>query len=60
MKIITKVKLGYAFASKPMFFKGYLVFHFNKYLNFYNPNSYNLVYKVDFAEEKKIFYLSIK
>ena len=50
MKIVTKVKLGYAFASRPMFFMGYLVFHFNKALNFYNPNSYNLVYKAEFAE----------
>ena len=51
MKIVTKVKLGFAFASRPMLFKGYLVFHFDKSLAFYNKNTFNLVSKFAFAEE---------
>ena len=50
MKIITKVVLGYAFASRPMYFMGYFVFCINKGLSFYNPKTYNLVFSADFAE----------
>ena len=51
MKVVTKVKLGYAFASRPIIFKGYLVFHFDKSLAFYNQNTFNLISKFAFAEE---------
>jgi hypothetical protein len=53
MKIVTKVKLGFAFASRPLLFKGYLVFHFDKSLAFYNPNTYTLLSKFVFAGEEE-------
>ena len=52
MKIMTKVVLGYSFVSRPMYFFGYLVLCINKGLSFYNPNTYNLIFKADFAEGK--------
>ena len=50
MKIVTKIKLGYAFTSRPMIFKGYLVIQIDKGLSFYNQNTYKLIYTVNFAE----------
>ena len=52
MKIETKVELGYAFVNRPMYFLGYFVTCVNKSLSFYNSNTYNLVFKQDFAEDK--------
>ena len=56
MKIVTKVKLGYAFASRPLFFMGFLVFHFDKSLAFYNQNTFNLIAKISFAGEEEEIY----
>ena len=50
MKIITKVILGYSFASRPMYFLGYFVACINKGLSFFDKNTYHLVFKQDFAE----------
>ena len=50
MKIISKVVLGYVFASRPMYFLGYFVICIDKGLSFYNMNTYNLVFQANFAE----------
>ena len=50
MKIVSKVVLGYSFASRPMYFLGYFVCCINKGLSFYNMNTYNLVFQANFAE----------
>ena len=50
MKIVSKVVLGYTFASRPMYFLGYFVCCINKGLSFYNMNTYNLVFQANFAE----------
>ena len=50
MKIVSKVVLGYAFASRPMYFLGYFVICLDKGLSFYNMNTYNLVFQVNFAK----------
>ena len=58
MKIVSKVVLGYAFASRPMCFLGCFVCCINKGLSFYNMNTYNLVFQANFAEvEEEILHL---
>ena len=52
MEILTKVILGYSFASHPLFFMGYYVIRLNKGLAFYNTNTYTEVYKQDFTDDE--------
>ena len=52
MKIVTKVILGYVFAGRPIYFMGYYVCCFDNCIAFYNPNTYNEVFKEDFSAGK--------